>query len=111
MVQFFQKECLTTYERGDGMTSIHIGSSLDDFLEEEGILEEVIEVASKRVLVWQIEQIMNEKHITKTELARRMQTSRSAVDRLLDVEDNSSTLKTLMKAAQSIGKQLKLELV
>jgi antitoxin HicB len=93
------------------MTSIHIGSSLDDFLEEEGILEEVIEVASKRVLVWQIEQIMNEKHITKTELARRMQTSRSAVDRLLDVEDNSSTLKTLMKAAQSIGKQLKLELV
>lgn len=93
------------------MTSIHIGSSLDDFLEEEGVLEEVIEVASKRVLVWQIEQIMNEKQITKTELARRMQTSRSAVDRLLDVEDNSSTLKTLIKAAQSIGKQLKLELV
>lgn len=93
------------------MNSIYIGSSLDDFLEQEGVLEEVIEVASKRVLVWQIEQIMTEKQITKTELARRMQTSRSAVDRLLDVEDNSSTLKTLIKAAQSIGKQLKLELV
>ncbi len=89
----------------------HIGSSLDDFLTEEAIYEEVNTIAIKRVLVWQIEQFMKEQKLSKTAMARRMQTSRSALDRLLDPKSEAVTLHTLQRTAQSLGKQIRLELV
>ena len=89
----------------------HIGSSLEDFLREEGIYEETNTVAVKRVLAWQIQQLMAEQHLTKTEMATRMQTSRAALERLLDCNNESVTLNTLSKAAQSVGKRLHMELV
>ncbi|MEI6777250.1 MAG: helix-turn-helix transcriptional regulator [Chloroflexales bacterium] len=89
----------------------HIGSSLDDFLTEEEIYEEVTTIAIKRVLVWQIEQLMKEQKLSKTAMARRMQTSRAALDRLLDPKSEAVTLHTLQRAAQSLGKQIRLELV
>ncbi len=89
----------------------HIGSSLDDFLTEEDIYEEVNTIAIKRVLVWQIEQLMKEQKLSKTAMAQRMRTSRSALDRLLDPKSEAVTLHTLQRAAQSLGKQIRLELV
>ncbi len=87
----------------------HLGSSFDDFLHEEGILEEVTEVAAKRVFVFQLEKEMQKQKIDKMELAERMETSRSAVDRILDPE-SPSTLRTFAKAARAIGKHLKISL-
>ncbi|CAA9389910.1 MAG: hypothetical protein AVDCRST_MAG93-9670 [uncultured Chloroflexia bacterium] len=89
----------------------HIGSSLDDFLLEEGLYEEANVTAIKRVLVWQIEQLMQEQGLSKTAMAKRMNTSRAALNRLLDPENASVTLHTLERAAQSVGKHLRLELV
>ena len=88
----------------------HIGSSFDDFLQEEGILEEVNAVAVKRVLAWQIAQAMKEQNLTKTALAEKMHTSRASLNRLLDEEDTSLTLTTLTSAANALGKQIKIEL-
>ena len=87
----------------------HIGPSLDDFLVEEGIFEEVNDAAIKRVLVWQIEQAMKEQNLSKTAMAERMHTSRAQVDRLLDPHNESVTLQTLQKAARTVGKRLRLE--
>jgi antitoxin HicB len=89
----------------------HIGSSLDDFLAEEGLYEQANVAAIKRVLVWQIEQLMQQQALSKAAMAKRMQTSRAALDRLLDPENESVTLHTLQRAAQSVGKHLRLELV
>ena len=86
----------------------HIGSNFDDFLQEEGILEEVNAVAVKRVLAWQIAQAMKEQNLTKTALAEKMHTSRASLNRLLDEEDTSLTLTTLTSAANALGKQIKL---
>ena len=88
----------------------HIGSNFDDFLQEEGILEEVNAVAVKRVLAWQIAQAMKEQNLTKTALAEKMHTSRASLNRLLDEEDTSFTLTTLTSAANALGKQIKIEL-
>ena len=88
----------------------HIGSNFDDFLQEEGILEEVNAVAVKRVLTWQIAQAMKEQNLTKTALAEKMHTSRASLNRLLDEEDTSLTLTTLTSAANALGKQIKIEL-
>ncbi len=88
----------------------HIGSSFDDFLQEEGIFEEVNAVAVKRVLAWQIEQAMKAQNLTKTALAEKMHTSRASLNRLLDEEDTSLTLTTLTSAANALGKQIKIEL-
>ncbi len=88
----------------------HIGSSFDDFLEEEGLLAEAEAVAAKRVIAFQIREMMEEQQLTKVELARRMQTSRSALDRLLDPANPSVTLLTLERAARALGKQLRIEL-
>ena len=88
----------------------HIGSSFDDLLQEEGILEEVNAVAVKRVLAWQIAQAMKEQNLTKTALAEKMHTSRASLNRLLDEEDTSLTLTTLTSAANALGKQIKIEL-
>ena len=89
----------------------HRGSSLDDFLEEERILEEATARAVKRALAWQISQAMKEQRITKAALARRMNTSRAQLDRLLDPENQSVTLRTLARAAEILGMRLQIQLV
>jgi len=89
----------------------HIGSSLDDFLKEEGILEEARAVALKEALAWQVQKAMKRKKINKVEMARRMRTSRAALDRLLDPGNSSVTLQTLCRAARAVGRDLRIELV
>jgi predicted XRE-type DNA-binding protein len=89
----------------------HVGSHLDDFLEEEAILEETTALAVKRVLAWQIEQEMRAQHLTKTSMAKKMRTSRTALNRLLDRNDTSLTLTTLASAATALGKNLRIELI
>lgn len=93
------------------MKEEHLGSTLDDFLEEEGLLAEAQAVAVKRVLAFQLSQLMTEQNVSKAEMARRMNTSRTAVDRLLDPESNAATLTTLEKAASALGRRLHVELV
>lgn len=88
-----------------------VGSSFDDFLEDEGILDEVTEIAVKRVLAYQLAEEMKAKKITKAALARQMQTSRSQIDRLLDPEREGVTLGTIIKAARVVGRRLELQLV
>ena len=88
-----------------------IGSSFDDFLKEEGIYEEVTARAIKRVLARQLDALMQDQKITKSALAKRMHTSRAQLDRLLDPENESVTLGTLARAAQAVGRQLRMELV
>ncbi|MBF0164324.1 MAG: XRE family transcriptional regulator [Magnetococcales bacterium] len=93
------------------MTNPHIGSDFDDFLSEEGLLAEVEAVAVKRVFAFQVARLMKEQNLTKTEMARRMKTSRAALDRLLDPENRSITLLTMEGAAEAMGARLKVELV
>jgi antitoxin HicB len=88
-----------------------IGSSFDDFLKSEGSYEEVTARAIKRVIARQINSLMHDEGLTKSEFAKRMRTSRAQLDRLLDPENESVTLGTLARAAQAVGQQLKLELV
>ena len=88
-----------------------IGTAFDDFLKDEGTYEATQSVAIKRVLAWQIEKAMKKQRLTKADMARRMETSRSQLDRLLDPDSNSVTLETLTRAARAIGRQVKLELV
>lgn len=89
----------------------HIGSSLEDFLQEEGQLEEARQIAAKRVLAWQLQQAMESQHLSKVEMAKRMQTSRSQLDRLLDPDNDKVQLDTLNRAAAIVGKRLKIELI
>ena len=88
----------------------HVGSSLDDFLESEGLLEHTRAVAVKRVLASQIADAMAAQNLTKSEMARRMGTSRSSLDRLLDPEVSAVTLLTLERAASALGKELHIEI-
>jgi predicted XRE-type DNA-binding protein len=88
----------------------HIGSSLNSLLEETGELAEVNAVALKRVIAWEIKQKMIAEHLTKTQMASLMNTSRSALDRLLDPTNTSLTLHTLDNAARAVGKTLRIEL-
>jgi len=88
-----------------------IGSSLDRFLEAEGILEETRATALKEELAWQVQKAMKRAKINKVEMARRMNTSRAALDRLLDPGNASVTLQTLCRAARAIGRDLRIELV
>ena len=92
------------------MSEKHIGSNFDDFLSEEGILEEINLVAIKRVISYQLRETMKEKRLSKQKLAGLMKTSRSSVDRLLNPDNTSITLKTLDKAAQVLGKKVVCEL-
>ena len=92
------------------MSKKHVGSSFDDFLAEEAILEEATATAVKRVIAWQIEQEMKAQKLTKTALASKMRTSRAALNRLLDASDTSLTLTTLASAATALGKHVKIEL-
>lgn len=88
-----------------------IGSSFDAFLKEEGLYETVTAQAIKRVLVRQLTALMEDEDLSKTELAARMKTSRAQLDRLLDPNNESVTLGTLARAAQAVGRQLRIELV
>jgi len=92
-------------------TNAHRGSSLDDFLDGEGLLEEATAKAVKKALAWQLAKAMKEQRVTKAVLARRMDTSRAQLDRLLDPENQSVTLKTLARAAEVLGLRLQIELV
>ncbi|MGB3203911.1 MAG: helix-turn-helix transcriptional regulator [Crinalium sp.] len=89
----------------------HISSSFDSFLEEEGTLADIETIALKRAIAWQIEQVMAEKKLTKTAMAKQMKTSRSSLDRLLDKDNSSVRLDTIERAAKVIGKRVRLELV
>ena len=91
-------------------TNPHFGSSFDDWLKEQGIYEEVTTHAVKRVLAWQIGQVMKAEGISKAEMARRMHTSRTQLDRLLDPKNDKVQLDTVQRAATAIGRTLKLEL-
>ena len=88
----------------------HLGSKFDDFLAEQGLLEDVTATAMKRVLAWQIEQAMKKQKLTKTAMAKRMGTSRAALDRLLDADNTSVTLQTMGRAAAALGKELSITL-
>ncbi|MGB5515241.1 MAG: helix-turn-helix transcriptional regulator [Thermoanaerobaculia bacterium] len=87
-----------------------MGSDFEEYLEEQGALEETTAVAVKRVLAYQIAQAMKEQKLTKAAMARRMHTSRSALNRLLDPDFPSVTLLTLERAAKALDKELYIEL-
>jgi DNA-binding Xre family transcriptional regulator len=88
-----------------------IGSSFDEFLKEEGLYEEVTARAIKRVIARQLDALMQDQGLTKASLAKRMKTSRAQLDRLLDPDNESVTLATLTRAAQAVGRHLRMELV
>jgi len=92
------------------MRAKNIGSSFDDFLQEEGLLDEANAVAIKRVISWQIDQEMKAQKLTKSAMAKKMHTSRAALNRLLDETDTSLTLTTLSRAATVLGKKFRIEL-
>ncbi len=85
------------------------GSNFDDFLEEEGILEKVSAKAHKRLLALQLEDIMQQQNITKTNLATRLKTSRSQLDRILDPDNAAITIESLERVACAVGKNLRIE--
>ena len=93
------------------MKKKNIGSSFDGWLRDEGMYEEVSAAAIKRVVARQVEAAMHQKGLSKAEMARRMHTSRAALNRLLDPENDGVTLSTLQKAAAVVGRELRLELV
>ena len=88
----------------------NVGSSFDEFLNEDGLLEEATAVAIKRVVAHQLATLMEAQGLTKAEMARRMETSRAALDRLLDPENPSVTLQTLQSAAAAVGGRLRVQL-
>jgi DNA-binding Xre family transcriptional regulator len=85
------------------MKKKNIGSKLDDFLREESLLEESTAIAVKRVIAWQIEREMEKQNLTKTSMAKKMHTSRSAVDRLLNPNNLNITLDTIDRACIALG--------
>lgn len=88
-----------------------VGSSFEDYLAEQGTLEETTAVAVKRVLAWQLEQAMEKKQLTKSQMAKAMKTSRSQLDRILDPDNERIRLDTLAAAARAVGRQLRIELI
>lgn len=91
-------------------TTPHLGSSLDDFLREEGILEQTQTRAIKEVIAWQLAQAMQEQSLSKSRMAALLQTSRSQLDRLLD-PDSDVTLSSLERAAALLGRKLSVTLI
>ena len=92
------------------MKKRHVGSEFDEFLAEEGLLSEVEATAVKRVIAFQLTQFMEANELSKTAMAKRMQTSRSALDRLLNPSNPSVTLQTMERAARALGKKLRIQL-
>ena len=89
----------------------YVGSSFDSFLVEEDCMAECKAASIKRVLAWQLEQTMEKENLTKSDMAARMKTSRSAVARLLDPKNTSISLQTMERAAMALGKKLEIQLV
>lgn len=89
----------------------HKGSTLDSFLEQEGVLAEFQARAIKEVIAWQLAEAMRERKLSKSQLAIMMHTSRSQVNRVLDPNDGNVTLETLQRAAEMVGRRVQLELV
>jgi len=89
----------------------HRGSSFEDFLKQEGLLENVHAAAFKRTLALKVNDMLKEKRMNKSAMAARMRTSRAAVHRLLDPKNTSVTLATLNRAARSLGCKVKIESV
>lgn len=89
----------------------HLGSNFDDFLAENSILDECTSVAHKRIIAFQIKNAMTLKCLTKSEMAQKMHTSRSAVDRLLNPNNPSVTLDTIDRAAGALGMKLSISLI
>ena len=89
----------------------HIGSTLDSFLKEEGILEEVESLAAKQLIALQIADEIRKQKLTKSSLARRMKTSRTELERILDPNANTVSVETLERTATALGKRLKISLV
>jgi antitoxin HicB len=92
------------------MSKKHMGSSVDDFLKEEGIFEEAQAQAVKEVVAWQLAEAMKKQKISKNKMAARLKTSRSQVDRLLDPK-NDITLSSLQRAAAIVGRRVSIELI
>ena len=88
-----------------------IGSSFSAFLEEEGTHAETSSVAIKRVIAWQLEEAMRKQNMTKNEMAKRMRTSRSHLDRILDPDNDRIQLDTVFKAARVLGREVRMELL
>jgi len=93
------------------MANRHKGSSIDDFLKEEGVFEEFQARAIKEVIAWQLAQAMKERKLSKRRLAAMMHTSRTQVDRVLDPNDGNVTIETLQRAAAIVGRKVQVELV
>ena len=89
----------------------HSGSSFDNFLEEEGLLEQSEAVAIKRVIAWQLQRAMNQKQVTKKHMAERLRTSRTQVDRLLNPSYVGVSLEAVARAARAVGKRIRVEIV
>lgn len=89
----------------------HRGSTLDSFLEEEGMLAEFQAKAIKEVIAWQLAEAMRERGLSKSRLATLMHTSRTQVSRLLDPNDGNVTIETLQRAAQLVGRRVEVQLV
>lgn len=92
------------------MSKKHIGSSFEEFLKEEGTFDQTTTRAIKRVLAWQIATEMKARGISKIEMARRMGTSRSQLDRVLDPDDDKVLLETVQRAAAAIGRRVSISL-
>jgi hypothetical protein len=97
---------VTTRARRKG----RIGSSFEAFLVDEGRLEAATARAVKRVVAFQLGRLMRDGGITKSAMARRMRTSRAQLDRLLDPSNESVTLGTLARAAEAVGRRLRVDL-
>jgi antitoxin HicB len=93
------------------MANRHLGSSLDELLREDGVLEEFQAKAVKEVIAWQLGEAMKAQKLSKRKLAMMMHTSRSQVDRVLDPTDGNVTLETLQRAAAVVGRKVQVELV
>ncbi len=92
------------------MSKKHIGGDFEEFLHEEGRLDESTAIALKRVIAWQLEQAIKSQHLTKNAVAKRMKTSRAQLDRLLDPTNPSVTLETIARAASAVGREIKIAL-
>lgn len=92
------------------MNNEFLGSSVDDFMREEGVYEHCQAVAIKRVIAYQLLEYMNEHKLTKTVMANKLQTSRMGLNRLLNVENTSITLDTMLRAASVVGRKITISL-
>lgn len=92
------------------MSKKHMGSSIDDFLKEEGVFEEAQAQAVKEVVAWQLAEAMKKQKISKNKMAMLLKTSRTQVDRLLNGKDDI-TLSSLQRAAAIVGRRVTIELV